>query len=206
MPKCGWLKALNFKKCSRLGQSCIFTTRIPALLFVILVPAIIYLWFDPFTSLKLEYGLDMQRLRYYALPFTGVFILSFCLFLKKHLRASLFTLAGAIVSAILFCFLVILPIMDPYRSTRGLALKLDQVLAPGEKLVLVRVMRDSTLFYTNRKALLLNTRKELTDFLGSPQKVYCIIKRSLFESNETFGPLAEIVEQEGHKVILSNKK
>jgi len=96
--------------------------------------------------------------------------------------------------------------MDPYRSTKGLAQKLDRVLAPGEKLVLVRVMRDSALFYTNRKALLLNTRKELTDFLDSPGRVYCIIKRSLFESNKTFGPMADIIDQEGHKVILSNKK
>jgi hypothetical protein len=176
------------------------------LLFGILIPATFCLWLDPFPSLKLEYGLDLPRLRFYAFPFIGAFIVSFTLFLKKHLKASLLTLVGAIVSAILFCSLVILPIMDPYRSTRGLARKLDQELAPGEKLVLVRVMRDSALFYTNRKALLLNTRKELMDFLGSPERVYCIIKRSLFESNEAFGPLADVVEQEGHKVILSNKK
>jgi 4-amino-4-deoxy-L-arabinose transferase-like glycosyltransferase len=176
------------------------------LLFGILIAATFCLWLDPFTSLKVEYGLDLPRLKFYAFPFIGAFIVSFTLFLKKHLKASFLTLVGAIVSAILFCSLVILPIMDPYRSTRGLARKLDQVLAPGEKLVLVRVMRDSALFYTNRKALLLNTRKELTDFLGSPERVYCIIKRSLFESNETFGPLADVVDQEGHKVILSNKK
>ena len=43
--------------------------------------------------------------------------------------------------------------MNPYRSTKGFALKLDRMLAPGEKMVFGRVMRDSALFYTNRKAL-----------------------------------------------------
>ena len=96
--------------------------------------------------------------------------------------------------------------MNPYRSTKGFALKLDRMLPPGEKLVFGRVLRDSALFYTNRKALLLTTRKELMNFLGSDERVFCVIRRSLIENDEKLRPLAHIIDQEGHKVIISNRK
>ncbi len=176
------------------------------LLFGILILAMVYLWFNPLAYLKSDYGLDLEKLKYDGLPLLCAFVIPFCLFLSRHWKACFFTMAGAIVLMVLFAFLAILPLMDPYQSTKGLAQKLDRMLAPGENLVMVRVMRDSALFYTDRKALMINTRKELMDFLNSHERVYCIIRRSLFESVETLRSRGHILDQEGHKVILSNQK
>ena len=121
------------------------------LLFGILFVAIVYVWFTPFPSLKSDYGLDVARLKYYGLPFLAAFIVPFGLFLRKKLKASILALAGINVCAVLLALMMIVPIMDPYRSTKGFALKLDRMLAPGEKMVFGRVLRDSALFYTEPK-------------------------------------------------------
>jgi 4-amino-4-deoxy-L-arabinose transferase-like glycosyltransferase len=166
----------------------------------------IYIYFNPPENFEPDYGLDLLRFKYDGLVFLGMLAFPFGLFLKRYVRASFLTLAGAIVSAIFFFLLVVVPQMNPYRSTKGFALKLDRMLAPGEKLVFGRVMRDSALFYTNRKAVLLTTRKELTGFLGSSERVYCVIRRSLVESDARLRDIAHIIDQEGHKVIISNQK
>ena len=172
----------------------------------ILLVVLIYSWVNPPKDFEPVYGLDLLQIRSIVLlPLIGV-ALSFYLFLRRHFNASFLTLAGMVVVLIFFLNLAIIPSVNPYRSTKRLAQKLDRMLAPGEKLVFARVMRDSALFYTDRRALILNTRKELMTFLGSNERVFCIIKRSLFESDEKFGQMAYVIDQEGHKVILSNKK
>ena len=176
------------------------------LLFGILVTAVLYVWVTPLTSLRLDYGIDTARLKYCGLPLLGAFIVPFGLFLQRKTKASLWALVGVNVSAILLVFWIIVPIMDPYRSTKDFALKLDRMLAPGEKMVFGRVLRDSALFYTNRRALLLTTRKELTGFLGSKERVFCVIRKSLIENDEKWRQMAYIIDEEGHKAIISNKK
>ncbi|HSB06605.1 MAG TPA: glycosyltransferase family 39 protein [Thermodesulfobacteriota bacterium] len=172
----------------------------------ILLVILIYFGVIPPKDFESEYGLDLLQIQSIVLlPLIGV-ALSFFLFLRRRIKASFFALAGMVVSVILFLDLMIVPSVDPYRSTKRLAQKLDGMLAPGEKLVFARVMRDSALFYTHRRALILNTRKELMNLLGSNERVFCIIKRNLFERDEKFGQMAYVIDQEGHKVIISNRK
>jgi 4-amino-4-deoxy-L-arabinose transferase-like glycosyltransferase len=172
----------------------------------ILLVVLIYFWVNPHKDFEPVYGLDLPQIHSIVLPLLIGVALSFYLFLRRHLNASFLTLAGMVVVLIFFLNLAIIPSVNPYRSTKRLAQKLDRMLAPGEKLVFARVMRDSALFYTDRRALILNTRKELMTFLGSNERVFCIIKRNLFESDEKFGQMAYIIDQEGHKVIISNKE
>ena len=46
----------------------------------------------------------------------------------------------------------------------------------------------------------------MMDFLGSDERVFCVIRRSLIENDEKLRPLAHIIDQAGHKVIISNRK
>ena len=167
---------------------------------------ILYVWVTPFPSLKLNYGVDIDRLKYYGLPFLGAFVAPFILFLRNRLTASFFAVVAVCVATILLALLFLAPLMNPYRSTKGFALKLDRMLAPGEPLVFVRVLRDSALFYTNRKGLLLMTRKEFTDFLSSKERVFCVMRKALFESDPSWGQMGFVIDEEGHKAIISNKK
>lgn len=170
----------------------------------------IYFYVNPPENFEPDYGLDLLQFKLHGLAFLGILTLPWGLFLKRKLKACFFALAGAIVLAMLFALLVVVPLMNPYRSTKGFALRLDRMLAPGEKLVFGRVMRDSALFYTNRKALLLTTRKELTSFLGSDERVFCVIRRSLIErlieTDDKLRGMVHVIDQEGHKAIVSNKK
>ncbi len=175
-------------------------------LFGILFAGVVYVWFGSFPSIRSDYGLDVAGLKFYSLPFLAVYIVPLGLFLRKYLKASLLALAGINICAILLALMVIVPIMDPYRSTKGFALKLDRMLPPGEEMVFGRVLRDSALFYTNRKARLINTRKELTAFLGSNERVFCVIRKSLIENDEKWRQMAYIIDEEGHKAIISNRK
>jgi 4-amino-4-deoxy-L-arabinose transferase-like glycosyltransferase len=168
--------------------------------------AMIYLFFNPPQKFEPDYGLDFSRFKYEGLVFLAVLAVPVGLGVRGKWKASFVALTGAIVCAVLFALLVVVPILNPYRSTKRFALKLDRMLPPGERLVFARVLRDSTLFYTNRKALLLTTYKELTNFLGSDEKVYCVIRRSLVEQDERLRLMAHIIDREGHKVIISNKK
>jgi hypothetical protein len=170
------------------------------------VTAIIYLYLNPPAKFEPDYGLNLLRFKYEGLVFLGVFAVPLGLLLRGKRKASFAALAGAIVCVVLFVLLVVVPLMNPYRSTKGFALKLDRMLPPGEKLVFGRVLRDSALFYTNRKAILLTTRKEMVNLLGSGERVFCVIRKSLIENDETLRPLAHIIDQEGHKVLISNRK
>ena len=172
----------------------------------ILIVAIFCVWFIPPADLKAEYGLDFVSLKYCSLGMAGAFLVPFFLYLKKHLKASFFATAGAMVAVFLFILLVIVPWVDPYRSTKEIAQRLDRMLPPGEKIVFYRVLRDSALFYTNRKALVLRNPQQLKDYLASNQRVYCIIRRGAFESIENLEKIVYIIGQEGNRLIISNQK
>jgi len=176
------------------------------LLLGVFVAAMIYFYLNPPMKFEQDYGLNLLRFKYEGLVFLGVLAIPLGLLLRGKRKASFAALAGVIVCVVLFVLLVVVPLMNPYRSTKGFALKLDRMLPPGEKLVFGRILRDSALFYTNRKAILLTTRKEMMDFLGSDERVFCVIRRSLIENDEKLRPLAHIIDESGHKVIISNRK
>jgi 4-amino-4-deoxy-L-arabinose transferase-like glycosyltransferase len=176
------------------------------LLLAAFLAAMIFIYVHPPENFEPDYGLNLSRFKYEGLVFLGVLTLPWGLLLRRRPKASFAALTGTVICAILFVLWVVVPLMNPYRSTKGFALKLDRMLPPGEKLVFGRVLRDSALFYTNRKAILLTTRKEMMNFLGSEGRVFCVIRRSLVENDEKLRPLAHIIDQEGHKVIISNKE
>jgi large subunit ribosomal protein L9 len=52
---------------------------------------------------------------------------------------------------------------------KKLALEMDSLLPSGEKLVFFRNLRDSALFYTDRRAIVLHSEQELLDYLVKVQ-------------------------------------
>jgi len=172
----------------------------------ILILGMFYLWMYPPLRLESQYGIDVFRLSRHALWIIGGTAVSFYLFLKKNAKASFSTMVGMVGSVILFIILVILPLVNPYRSTKGLAQKLDLMVPPGEKLVFYRYLRESALFYTNRRALLLIVPQQLRDYLASEKRVFCVIDRRSFERLGRTEKIAYVIDQEGGKLIISNKK
>jgi 4-amino-4-deoxy-L-arabinose transferase-like glycosyltransferase len=171
-----------------------------------LLLGLIYFWIKPPSEFEIEYGLNPANLRFLILlPLLGL-ALFFFLFLRRNLRASFLVLAGTVVSVILFLNLAIIPAVNSYRSTKRLALEIDKMLEPGEKVAFGRFLRHSVLFYTNRKALVLKNYQELMGFLNSPKRVYCILKKSSYEELKGVKEKAYVIDQEGNRLIVSNQK
>ncbi|MGD8291303.1 MAG: hypothetical protein PVF37_06345, partial [Desulfobacterales bacterium] len=117
-------------------------------------------------------------------------------------RVFFISIASMTVSAILLFLLVIVPSVNPYRSTKELSQKYDELIPDDEKLAFYRRIKDSALFYSDRQALVLKTAKQLKDYLASSQRVYAIITRKRY-ADLPFKPY--IVTRQGNKLIISNR-
>ena len=176
------------------------------LLLGILPLATFYIWINPPVRFGSLYGVHLTRLNYLFLWIVGGGGASFCLFLNKNFRASFSTMAGTVVSVFLFIILVMLPSIDPYRSTKGLARELDMMLPPGERLVFFDHLRDSALFYTNRRAIVLSAPQQLKDFLASDRRVFCVIDSVDLERLEAVKDMTYVLDKEGSKLLVSNRQ
>jgi len=168
--------------------------------------ALPYIQVNPPIRYEYEYGVTMSHVNILCILAVAGFALSFFLLLHKNSKASFCALAGMVMVVIYVIILMIIPSVDPYRSTKGFAQKLDRLVDPGEKLVFYRRMRESALFYTDRKAILLTTPQQLINCLDSSKRVYCVINRSYFKEIKELESRAHVIDREGHKLMISNQE
>ena len=176
-------------------------------LFIILVGGLIYLQVSPPTRLTVKFGIDLKLLSYLGFLMMGCALTSLLSFLKRWYRVSFSSLVGLIAFGFIFTLVTILPTVNPYRSTRQLGRELDSLLPQGEKLVFYRRLKDSTLFYTNRQAKVLN-KEGFLEYLSSNSRIFGIAtKRHLEKLERMVGKIEDlyIVNQEGNTLLLSNR-
>ena len=111
-----------------------------------------------------------------------------------------------VVAAILYFDILVVPAINPYRSTKGLAATLDTMLPPGEEMIFFEDLRDSALFYTNRLAVVLRDPERLLDQMSQDEQVLCVIDRKYFERLEDLKQMVYVIETEGHKLLISNRR
>ena len=170
---------------------------------VIFLLAIVYLWIQPLVEMEYEAGIKIGQTYFLTVWLVICVLLSFVLLLRKKNRAFFISIAGMTVSSILLFLVMIIPSVNPYRSTRELAQKYDQLVPANEKLVFHRRINESALFYTHRQAQVLKTGEQLQDYLASDQRVYAITTRKRL-ARLSFRPY--VVERQGDKLVISNKK
>jgi len=175
-------------------------------MMAILPVTLLYLWIGPPTYYTTKYGIDFLRYAYLVFWVAAGGGLSFYLAWKNHLKASLLALGGTIVLLMVFIELTIIPSIDPYFSTRDLALRLDRMIPPGEKLVFINSGKEAALFYTGRKARILRTPKETIDFLSQDKRVFCIVNKGLYADLDKVKKISYIIDEQGGKLIISNRK
>ena len=176
------------------------------LCLVFFLLALLYVRVNPPIRYESEYGVALNDVTTVCILIAGAVALSFFLHLNKNSKASFFTLTGMVIVVIYFTILVIIPSVDPYRSTKGFAQKLDRRVDPEEKLVFYRRLRDSALFYTDRKAIVLFTPQQLINYLDSDKRVYCVINRNYFKEIKELENRAHVIDHEGNKLMISNQK
>ena len=177
-------------------------------LFVTLIGGLIFLQVSPPTELTVNFGIDLKLISSLVFFMRACALVSLLFFLKGWYRVSFSSLVGLITISFIVSLVTIIPTINPYRSTRQLGMEMDSILPSGEKLVFYRRLSDSALFYTNRQALVHNS-KAFVEYFSSDHRVYCIaIKRHLEKLEKRIGTNKGIyiVNQEGNKVLLSNRK
>jgi hypothetical protein len=168
--------------------------------------AMIYILFNPLDKLTLKYGIPpapMNLLGCVVVIFTG---LIFFFFFRRWYKAAFTSLTAMVVVAILLLIVWIVPYINPYRSTKGLATKLDALLPEGEKLTFYRRLQDSTLFYTDRKATILQGLQPLKDYLAADKRVFFVTRKRHFDPLVSYLPKFHVWDREGDKLLISNKK
>jgi hypothetical protein len=138
------------------------------------------------------------------LLFAGVF---FKLNRRGHMLASFFSLVAMMVIIFTAAKIFVLPEVSHFKSARELALRMNRILPLGEPAVFYRDLRESVVFYSGRRAAMLEKKEELASFLSSPQPVYCLISiKTLDKIKHVLHSPFFIVDQEGYFALISNRK
>lgn len=187
---------------SRAAHKAVLISFIPVL--ALFAGVLIYLFLYPPLDIETKFGFNLGLLKYIALLTSGIFILAFFSVLKKKYPAYIFFMTSAMVSIVVFAYLFIMPAIDAYRSTKGLAIKLDKILEPGENFIFYDRVMDSALFYTDRKAIEVHY-EQLRNLMTSNNIVYCIISKEDWEEEVTDGwSFASIFLEDGDRLIIRN--
>jgi hypothetical protein len=176
------------------------------LLLVTALSAMVYMLVNPLDELALRYGIPPASITILGLTMVVLSGLVFFFFIIRRHKSAFAAITGMVVVGLLSFILLIVPYINPYRSTKGLAAKLDTLLPPGEKLTFVHRLQDSALFYTDRKATILRRPKDIRDYLASDERVFCVIRKRYFDILESYLPTAHVWNQEGDKLLISNAK
>jgi len=173
---------------------------------VIFTGGLFYLLINPLTRLESKYGINPVHINYLILFMAGCLIAAFVFLWVRHYRAVFSTLAGTVISSLLIFIVLIVPSINPYRSTKALAKELDRILPPGEKLVFYFDLSDSALFYTDREAIVLENVGELMEYLASEKPGLFVIDRKYSEVLEKVKGTTCVLGEEGRKLLLGKRE
>jgi 4-amino-4-deoxy-L-arabinose transferase-like glycosyltransferase len=118
----------------------------------------------------------------YALPIAFLMVGSslalFVLNRIKHNGAILFLIIGMMASGFFYTLRVVFPLVNPYKSARFISQEITSRIQTDEKLALYGDFGTGPYnFYTGIVPILeLEGEKDLFHFLGSPERVFCLLK------------------------------
>jgi len=176
-----------------------------AFLAILLITAL-YFGLNPPTHWQHEYGLDMTIIYFLVFILLGCAATAFLLLLRQKYGSSFSTITCMMISIVILYVVQLAPLATPYWSSKELAQRLDPLLAPEEKLVFYRNMKDSTLFYTNRKAVVLYFPQQVGDLLASSTRAFVITDEEFLEELGSCINGSYVVDREGSTLVISNRK
>ena len=189
---------------SRSLAKGVFYSYLP--LVIILSLALIYILIYPPANLKTDVGIDPKWLYYLAAWLVTCSFISLGLLMREKYRLFIGSLAGTVITVLLLLLIFIIPSVEPFRSGKELARKVDKLIKPAENLVFYLKARETFLFYTDRRAVALKTPQALRDYMAADKQVFCIFKLDDWEDIEMLHETMHIVAQQGNKLIVSNQK
>lgn len=180
----------------------LFWSHLP--MVVVMSVAFVYGWLHPPLELGVKYGITLQQVLVIGLIITVLPAAALGFLWRRRIDLAFGSIV-TMVMAVLAVFAVwVGPSMDPYRSTKELALELDQRLPPAEPMIFLWREKDSALFYTDRNGVVLPTW-EVEEYLATDHEVYFVADvrhlHRIAEYRDRFG----FVYRNGTKVVISNR-
>ena len=154
-------------------------------------------------KLELQYGMRLYDCSAFFVVITAILLAALLLLFLRQYHAAFIALSSTFVAGLLVLLVLYLPAIDPYRSTVNLAKQMDRLLPPGEKLVFFSKLRDSALFYTDRRATILYSENELRDHLNSGTTALCVIEKEQYRQLPQIVGLSSVLGEEGNKVLIA---
>ena len=189
---------------NRVLHKGVFYSYLP---FAAMVPLVlIYVLLFPPSSLTTDAPLNLSLFYFIGIWVAGCTLFSFGLVAKRKYKAFIGSIAGMAATLFLLVLIFIVPILSPLVSSKELALKLDKLMRPGESIKFYLKARATFLFYTDRKAELLQNPQQLKDYMNSGEKVYCVFKYDDWEDVANLHGAMQIVARVGDKLIITNKR
>ncbi len=174
-------------------------------LVLTLVGGLIYLLVDPPTIVRDRYGVDLMQINLFGSILVVIIALSFVTLLKKHYRVCFGVTSGLVVFGGLVFIVLVAPVVNPYRSSKALAQRMDAMASRGQKIVFFRRIRESAVFYTGRKVVRLRHDPQLIQYLKSNKSALIIMHKRHLERVESLKSLGYVVDREGNDVLIAAK-
>jgi 4-amino-4-deoxy-L-arabinose transferase-like glycosyltransferase len=186
-----------------LGKELIYS-YLP--IVTILPLALIYIILFPPADLMNETGIELKWVYISGGWLVACCFISLGLAIQKKYRGFIGSIIGTVMTILIFCLIFLVPLIEPYRSSKYLAHKIDKLMEPAANLVFYLKARETFLFYTDRKATELETFSQLSKYMASDKQVFCIFKMDDWQDAERLHAKMHIVSQKGNKLIASNMK
>ena len=96
---------------------------------------LVYPLVDPPTIVEEKYGVEQEKIHLLGFILLAIIAFSFVALLKKHYGGCFGITSSLVVLGGLFFIVLVAPLVNPYRSSKALAQRMDAIAAPRQKIV-----------------------------------------------------------------------
>jgi 4-amino-4-deoxy-L-arabinose transferase-like glycosyltransferase len=162
----------------------------------------------PATALLERIGVTVaQQLTVAGVMVAGLGV-GFVLFLVRRDHDAFWAVVGTVVCVQLAVAGWIAPSLESVRANKVIATRLDRLLPPGERMSMfprVVGVGDTALFYTGRQAVAVLPHDVRRQLRKQKEPLYYLLKREDLRWLERVRDQLYVVEEEGNRLIISNR-
>jgi len=170
------------------------------------VGGLVYLLVNPPTIVEEKYGVDLMKMTLLGFIIVASQVFALTVLLKKHYRVCFGATSSLVVLGGLVFIVMVAPLVNPYRSSKALAQRMDAIAAPGQKIVFFRRIRESAVFYTGRKVLRLRRDPQLIEYLKSNKSALVIMHKRHLERVELLKSISYVIDRQGNDLLVAPRK
>jgi 4-amino-4-deoxy-L-arabinose transferase-like glycosyltransferase len=159
----------------------------------------------PWPNMYFRSGIAWHDFVMSMLLLSALFGLAFLLTWLRQNRHAFVVLAAIIPLFFFYVLVAIVPDMNPYKSSRQIAVELDELLPAGEKFWFLGHHLDSAVFYSRREGVEVYSVGQLEAYLESEERRYALVLTRARTEDEAFKGNYHILKVIGNKAIVSNQ-